>query len=403
MSKFTHHPERLLGKIIVLGLSATAALSLTHTVQADDSAIKKQLQGVDLKGVHHLTLSLDGKLAAGFTGLHSNPGTRSGSYSLFKIWSVKDKKLLHKFRLSGEAYALAFSADSSTIVTADRTGNLGYTTTVRAWDLPEATERKLGICGGVIHELCFSPENSRLATVAQLSSFDHKSAMAQINVWPVTGKGKPLNIDIPHPLGEWIELRPPVDARESNRPDQVCRRVVPTELLFSPDGKQLIGKSEAGFRTVYDAQTGNMLQHANISSIGLVKTAFIIAIHQVPKDVKLFTIDITPNKQNIRFQRAADGWWKMGQGEKYACKVDGKNFVTFINGVEKEEHITMLLGLEDDTKFSQLTSFRHPLGVIKIERNEKDLKLQLREVTEEMALGKTLQACEVRYVKKPNK
>lgn len=90
--------------------------------------IKKQLTGVDFEGIQQLRLSPDGELAAGITGLYDNPGGKWSTHSLVKVWSVKTKKLLHEFPIPGEAYEFAFSPDSSIVLAADKTGNLGHST-----------------------------------------------------------------------------------------------------------------------------------------------------------------------------------------------------------------------------------------------------------------------------------
>ena len=68
-----------------------------------------------------------------------------------------------------------------------------------------------------------------------------------------------------------------------------------------------------------------------------------------------------------------------------------------VGGAEKKEDILNMLGLTEDTKPAELSSFKHPLGKIKIARNEVGLKFLLEEMN-----GETLQAGEVRYQNKPN-
>ena len=77
--------------LVYATLVAVTAVHATPS-RAQDADIKKQLEGVDLDGVQQLRLSPDGELAAGFTKLYDNPGPRSGSFSLIKIWSVKKKE-----------------------------------------------------------------------------------------------------------------------------------------------------------------------------------------------------------------------------------------------------------------------------------------------------------------------
>jgi len=103
-----------------------------------------------------LRLSPSGELAAVLTGLYPNPGTRPGSFSLIKIWSIRNKKLLHQFRVLGKAYEVVFSPGGSTVVAAEKIGNLGITATIRVGNRAEGTERKVGTCVGQIGELRFN-------------------------------------------------------------------------------------------------------------------------------------------------------------------------------------------------------------------------------------------------------
>ena len=378
---------------LLLALATLVVVAMVHMtpVHAQDADITKQLQGVDLTGVKQLKLSPDGELAAGLTKLYSNPGARSGSFSLFKIWSVQEQELLHQIRVPAEAYEIVFSPDSSTVVTAEKKGDLGRGTTVRAWDRAGGKERKLGTSVGKIAEHCFSPDGSQWATLTQLSLWDHPSSVIQINVWPVAGKGKPVSIDISHPLG-WVELRPPVESWEDK-----LWQVVPMHVRFSPDGQQLICKTETGLRTIYDSRTGKLLEHANVSSVGMVESVLMIALHQAPDDAKSLTLDIAPNEKSIELQRAADGWWRAGKDGKIAFKVNGEHFASLINGVEKQEHIVMGLGLKDGTKLENLSSFKHPLGVVMINRDEAGLTFRLEEVKDGTEPGQTLQTGEVQW------
>jgi len=401
---------RAIGLLLGAALIGVAILD-TVPLYAQDADIKEQLQGVDLTGVKQLRLSPNGELAAGLTGLYDNPGPRSGSFSLIKIWSIGKKELVHEFRVPGEAYEVVFSADGSTVIAADRTGNLGYTTTIRAWDLAEGTEWEVGTCGGEIDGLRFSPDGSRLSAVAEFGYFSSMAArklkteaiVFQINVWQINGEGNVLSINIPDPLGEWVEMWPPINGWSEERKEAASRRVVPKLLSFNADGKQLICETEAGLRTIYDSRTGRMLQHSNMSSVGLFKSMLMIAMHQVPADVKSLTFEIAPVEKAIRIERSADGWWRAGTDEKSGFKVDGEQFVSLIGGVETKEHILMRLGLKDDTNLAEFSSFRHPLGVIKINRGKTGLKFRLEEVTDGTESGETLQSGEVQWAPTVNK
>lgn len=235
---------------------------IAPNVPAQNAELKKQLHGVDLTGVKQLKSSPDGELAAGLTELYDNPGPRSGSFSLIKIWSIKEQKLLHEFRIPGKAYVVTFSPDSSTVLAADRTGNLGYTTTIRAWDLAKGTGREISACSGEIGAFCFSPDGGQLAAVVRLGYFEMAAlretkgaCVGQIKVWPIHGKGGVLSIDIPHPLGKRVEPWPPTGlegAEVKKQFEAALRSAVPTKLRFGADGKRLISETTTEVRKVYD-------------------------------------------------------------------------------------------------------------------------------------------------------
>ena len=377
---------------------ALQAILHTTPVDAQDASIREQLEGVELKGVQELRLSPNGELAAGLTKLYPNPGPRSGSFSLIKIWSVKKKQLVHEFRVPGKAYEAVFSPDSSTVVAAERTGNLGYTTTIRAWDLAEGTMRKIGTCGNETGKLRFSPDGSRIAAVKQPDYFFNPEPFAfLLKVWQITGKEKVLSIEIPNPLGDNKATCLPMDKWSNERRQEVLGRVTPVLRGFSADGKQLICDSETGLRTTYDARSGKILQHPNVSSISLFKSMLMVALNQVPADVKSFSIEITPHEKPILCERGKNGSWRMDTDTNNEFGVDDEHFVSVMKGVKKKEHIVLRLGLKDDTNVAELSSFRHPLGVIKIKREETGLKFRLEEVTDGTESGETLQAGEVRW------
>ena len=168
-------------------------------------------------------------------------------------------------------------------------------------------------------------------------------------------------------------------------------RVTPVLRGFSPDGKQLICDFESGPRS-FDARSGKFLQVPEVCSVGLFKSMLMIAPQQVPANVKSMSIKIMPREKIIRLEQAADGWWSAGTDEKSAFKVGGKLFVSCAGDVETKEDILMLLGLKDDSSLADLSSLKHPLGVIRIIRDETGLKFRLEEIN-----GETLQTGEVRW------
>ena len=69
-------------------------LAILHTsaVEAQDARMREQQKELDLSGAGSLTYSPDEKLMAGLTKLYGD----SGPGSLVKVWSVREKRLLHK-------------------------------------------------------------------------------------------------------------------------------------------------------------------------------------------------------------------------------------------------------------------------------------------------------------------
>lgn len=380
---------------------AVAEHHLGKSQESKDIKIEERLEGVDLSGVGSLTLSPNGELAAGLKVLYGE----SGPGSLVNVWAIKEKRLVHQFRVPGKARAVSFTPDSSTLVTADETGNLGCESTIRLWDLAQGKERKLSACVGQVDDLVFSPDGRRLAAVAKLGPFEIMAggavaSVVQIHVWQVAGEGDALRIDITHPCGESVELWPSTEKFDPCRDERIqaaFRRTIPMRLRFSSDGTQLICETHSGLRTIYDSRSGKMLKHTNLSSVGVFTSMLMIALRQVPANAKSLTVKITPRESPMQIDRTADGWWRTGTDGEFGLKVDGAYFVSLIAGVEKKEHMAMRLGLKDDTNLAELSSLRHPLGAIKIKRDVTGLTFRLEEVTDGTETGETLQAGEVRW------
>jgi hypothetical protein len=123
----------------------------------------------------------------------------------------------------------------------------------------------------------------------------------------------------------------------------------------------------------------------------------MIAPQQVPADVKSLTIEITSRDKPFRLERGADGWWGLRKAKGSEFRVSDKHFVLREGDVEKKHEIRMLLGLEDDSSLADLSSLKHPVGLIKIDRDATRLKFRLEEVTDGTESGETLQTGEVRW------
>ena len=390
-------------------LIVCATLVAVTTVHAapscgQDADIKKQLEGVGIEGVQQLRLSPNGELVAGLTKLYDNPGYGAGSFSLVKVWSVKKKQLLHQFRIPGEVYEAVFSPDGSTLVSADKTGKLGYTTTLRVCSLKDGSSEKRGFFYGVSNKLCFSPDGKRLAAI-QFPEYSLLNPLGdftfKLYVWHLI-ENDGLSISIPNALGDNRGTFPfhkwDGNPDSNERVRKSLARVTPVLRGFSPDGKQLICDFESGPRS-FDARSGKFLQGPEVCSVSLFKSMLMIALQEVPANVKSLSIEIVPRKNVIRLEQAADGWWREGKDEKSAFQVNGKQFVSREGDVETKEDSLMLLGLKEGTDLSDLSSLKHPLGVIKIIRDETGLRFRLEEVTDGTDSGETLQTGEVRWTR----
>ena len=394
-----------LGVSQILVYATLVSVTIVHTPLAcgQDPDIKKQLQGVDLEGVQKLRLSPNGELAAGLTKLYANPGYGTGSFSLVKVWSVKEKQLLQQFRIPGEVYEAVFSPDGSILVSADKTGNLGSATTIRAWNLLDGSEHKGGgRFPGLSNKFCFSPDGNRLAAI-QFPEYSWLNPLGEyafkLNVWQVTKSGV-QSINIPNALGDQRATIPSgkIDgvALSEERGRKILARVTPVLRGFSQDGKQLICDFDAGPRA-FDARTGRIMQRPKICTVGLFKSMLMIAPQQVPADAKSLTIEITPREKPFRLERAADGWWGLRKAKRSEFRVSDKHFVLREGDVETKQEIRMLLGLKDDSSLADLSSLKHPVGIIKIDRDATRLKFRLEEVTDGTESGETLQTGEVRW------
>ena len=259
-----HCPRRRILKAILFVPSLVITIASAAFSQSEDGASVQPKQELDQPKRKGLTLSPDGDLAAELIVLFGNEGPGS----LIKIWSVNPRELLQQFRVPGTAHVCAFSPDGSTLVTADITGNLARESTIRAWDLSKGTGRELDTCIGRICKFVFTGDGSQLAALVEvglLEAFPLQeetgvACVSQVKVWQLADEREVLNINIADPRGAKVALWPPVRGAEARkRFGEVVRKFVPKELSFSSDGQQLITKTDAGLRTVYNSQTGKTL------------------------------------------------------------------------------------------------------------------------------------------------
>ncbi|MGI9498281.1 MAG: hypothetical protein ACR2NK_19650, partial [Mariniblastus sp.] len=132
------------------------------------------------------------------------------------------------------------------------------------------------------------------------------------------------------------------------------------------DDQQIITVTTTGTSVAYDSQTGEILKHANLSSMSLFESMQMIAASQAPANATKLRIDFAPVGKTITIERDENNWWQTANDKSRAFKVDGKNYRLRFKNVEKVANPLILLGLKPKTKLAQLHSFKHPAGMVKI-------------------------------------
>jgi WD40 repeat protein len=352
--------------------------------QAQNPLNDNRLRGLDLSAAKKITFSPNNELAAGLTVLHENKGTSS----VIKVWGIKKKKLLHEFRVSGQAHAIEFSPDSSAIVTASGTGNLAWATTIRNWNLASGTGKTLGACIGSVRQFSFSHDGGKVAVLTDFAGFFEKTAMldatgttciCQIKAWRLDGEDDELSINITHPLplDRWLPTWLPLEEKAKAKLTEDTLLTAPIQMRFSMDDQQIIATTAIGTSVAYDSQTGKILKHANLSSMNLFESILMLAIYQAPATATKLRIDFAPIGRTISFERGEDFWWQSGNDKERSFKVDGENYVSRIKDVEKATNPATLLGLKPKTNLTKLDSFEHPAGKVKIHREPTGIQFQL--------------------------
>lgn len=197
-------------------------------------------------GVGDLAYSPDGQLLA------------AASYRLVKVWSVRDQKQLHAFAMRGHAQCVAFSPDSSQLISADGTGNLEYETAIKLWDLQSSEKRTVARCTGGISQLIFSPDGEFVAGAITFSpitvivSKEDELRSGEIKVWRVNNGDELYTIGFTLPK---LDDRSKVYARATEAPA--------VNLAFSPDGSRLAGVTGFGRVMIWDAKNGTELMNLN--------------------------------------------------------------------------------------------------------------------------------------------
>lgn len=206
---------------------------------------------------------------------------------LVTIWSVEERRQLHRFVLDGRPLAAAFSPDGGSLVTADGEGNLEYRSTIKLWSLATGEGRLIAQFLGVLTHFAFSPDGNHLAAASNLNvigsitrnpgggvAADRVQTGGSIHVWQVSSGDELLKVDIelPEYTAKTMQTkRDFADEPDSNRAkaakdalvaayEEAVRKRVPYRLNFSPDGQRLIGVSKSGQETIFDARTGKPLR-----------------------------------------------------------------------------------------------------------------------------------------------
>ena len=211
------------------------------------------------------------------------------------VWSVEERRQMHRFVLQGRSLAVAFSPDGGSLVTADGEGNLETRSTIKLWSLATGEGRLIARFMGYTTHFSFSPDGSRLAATSNFhlkglvpKKSENKNAPApmqtggSIHVWRVSDGDELLKVDIelPEYTAKLREEIVPVMAKLSRQPSwdphgseaiamgkamtdaymKAIRKRVPHRLNFSPDGQRLIAVSKSGQETIFDSRTGKLLR-----------------------------------------------------------------------------------------------------------------------------------------------
>jgi len=242
-------------------------------VEEEKNELDQLLEDADER---QLTYSPDKKLVAHLDG------------HLATVWSVEEKRQLHRFALEGRAMPFAaFSSDGGSLVTVDVEGNLEYGSTVKLWSLATGEGRLIAKFLGVPTHFSFSPDGNRLAAASNLNFIgsitrnprgapdpDRIQTGGSIHVWQVSNGDELLKIDIELPeytaklMQFWRAQADDPDFNKDNAAGdalvaayrEAVRKRVPHRLNFSPDGQRLIGVSKSGQKTIFDSRTGKPLR-----------------------------------------------------------------------------------------------------------------------------------------------
>lgn len=238
---------------------ATAILFVFVTANSA-VAIAQQCTQEKQPGVSTATVSKWHELESppsGVTGIAFSPDGRLFAMTTFKkcsVWSVADRKLVRELATEHYTHSPVFGPGNKTIMIADGKGNLEYASTFRVFNIAEGTDRNVGKCTGVVHDVAYSADRRVMATV---SSFGPIGAIVSREkagfdaCGEITLIGADLSPTIYCPIAEV-----PRDRKEY---EQLLQKSVPFHLALNADGSKLAAANKAGLIRIYDTKTGQQL------------------------------------------------------------------------------------------------------------------------------------------------
>lgn len=193
------------------------------------------------------------------------------------IWSLKEKRRIHRIVVDGKTLSVAFAPNGAEVVTADGVGNLDYVSTVKTWDLKTGKERTIAKCLGSVTSFSFSPDGERLAATVKLNLLgsigdqgdDLKKELdgGRIYVWQLSDGRQLLNVGFELP-GLLAKLQAEPASGVDVAYEKAARKIVPIRVRHSADGSRLIAVTGSGEEVILDSKTGRTQPPRKSTSTG---------------------------------------------------------------------------------------------------------------------------------------
>jgi WD40 repeat protein/transcriptional regulator with XRE-family HTH domain len=207
-------------------LLALQALSEAYSLEAEN-ALHKSIPEL------HLVHTLTGHAQSVYSVAASQDGKRLASASrdgVVKIWESKSGQQMLSFPAhNGQVFSLTFSPDGTRLATASDDG------TAKMWDVASSQQLLVVNHGAPLSAVAFSPDGKQLATAG---------ADAAVRVWD-SSSGKELRVLSGH--------------ANTARAHSFWMPGGVTEVVFSPDGKQLATAGADQTARIWNAATGQEL------------------------------------------------------------------------------------------------------------------------------------------------